>query len=126
MQRGAQDREAVAGDDVDVVTGVVLRQQWQQVGVPVLPGLPQTAIFLTWDAAQGAAGNAGFLQALRQQVPDMETPIYFLCRSGGRSRAAAEAATALGYNTCFNVLGGFESPSSGWVASGLPSRLGQE
>jgi rhodanese-related sulfurtransferase len=52
-----------------------------------------------------------------------------LCRSGARSRAAAEAMTALGYQRCYNVADGFEGPHdgerhrgqlAGWKASGLP------
>ena len=31
--------------------------------------------------------------ALSQQIPDHDAPILFLCRSGGRSRAAAMAAS---------------------------------
>jgi rhodanese-related sulfurtransferase len=52
-----------------------------------------------------------------------------LCRSGARSRAAAMAMTAKGYNKCYNVAEGFEGNLdaeqhrgrvSGWKAAGLP------
>ena len=58
-----------------------------------------------------------------------DRPVLLLCRSGQRSRFAAEALTALGYETCFNVADGFEGPpddrhhrgaTAGWKASGLP------
>lgn len=116
--------QSLESDPRAVLIDVRTPMEWEQVGVPALNGLKQTPLFLTWDAAQGGAGNAEFLEALRRHVLDSRTPIYFLCRSGGRSRAAAEAAAALGYTSCFNILGGFESPSGGWVASGLPSRVG--
>jgi rhodanese-related sulfurtransferase len=60
---------------------------------------------------------------------DKDAPLYFICRSGARSRAAAQALTAAGYGRCFNVAGGFEGDvdshghrgmSNGWKASNLP------
>jgi rhodanese-related sulfurtransferase len=59
----------------------------------------------------------------------MEAPILFICRSGGRSRAAAAALTAAGYRRCYNVAEGFEGnpdperhrgKTGGWKAAGLP------
>lgn len=55
--------------------------------------------------------------------------LIFLCRTGGRSTAAAEHMTRLGYSHCFNVIGGFEGRKDeqgrrgtvdGWKAAGLP------
>ena len=54
----------------------------------------------------------------------------FLCRSGVRSVAAAQAATAAGLGPAYNVLEGFEGDvgadghrgHSGWRAAGLPWR----
>ena len=60
---------------------------------------------------------------------DTSAPLYFICRSGARSRSAAQALTAAGYGKCFNVAGGFEGDvdsqghrgkSNGWKASNLP------
>jgi rhodanese-related sulfurtransferase len=53
----------------------------------------------------------------------------FICRSGGRSHQAANAATQAGYPDCYNVLQGFEGDKDaaghrntlgGWRAAGLP------
>ena len=58
-----------------------------------------------------------------------DAPLYFICRSGNRSRHAAIAATAAGYRQCFNVEYGFEGRlgpiaiarlSGSWKAEGLP------
>jgi rhodanese-related sulfurtransferase len=58
-----------------------------------------------------------------------QSALYFLCRSGARSKSAAEAMIEAGWNHSFNVEGGFEgSPDAtgkrgtvnGWKASGLP------
>jgi len=60
-----------------------------------------------------------------------EHHIYFLCRSGVRSLAAAEAAQAAGFPYVYNIADGFEGPpdraghrgtTSGWKAEGLPWR----
>jgi len=55
-------------------------------------------------------------------------PLFFLCRSGARSRAAAIALTEAGYGPCFNIKDGFEGAldtkrhrgALGWKAAGLP------
>jgi rhodanese-related sulfurtransferase len=53
----------------------------------------------------------------------------FLCRSGVRSNAAAEAATRAGWKEAYNILEGFEGDKSplnqrnsvgGWRIKGLP------
>lgn len=58
----------------------------------------------------------------------MEGEIFFICRSGGRSRMAAEVMTAAGYRRCRNVAEGFEGlmdedrhrgRTAGWKAAGL-------
>ena len=57
-----------------------------------------------------------------------DEPVVFLCRSGARSIAAAEAATAAGFGPAYNVLDGFEGATNtdghrgdaGWRAEGLP------
>ncbi|HZF36618.1 MAG TPA: rhodanese-like domain-containing protein, partial [Candidatus Angelobacter sp.] len=60
---------------------------------------------------------------------DREAPIFFLCRSGARSRAAAMAMTQAGYARCYNIANGFEGnhdaerhrgKAAGWKADGLP------
>lgn len=62
---------------------------------------------------------------------DADAELFFLCRSGGRSAAAAAAMTSAGYANCFNVAGGFEGGHdeagqrgrmNGWKATGLPWR----
>ena len=50
---------------------------------------------------------AGELKALGVQLDD---DLYFICRSGSRSLAAAKAMAEAGYRSCHNVSGGFEGP----------------
>jgi rhodanese-related sulfurtransferase len=69
---------------------------------------------------------AGELRALGMQFDD---DLFFICRSGSRSLAAAKAMATAGYRACHNVAGGFEGPLDderprgsvgGWKAAGLP------
>ncbi|WP_432541017.1 rhodanese-like domain-containing protein [Kineococcus sp. SYSU DK002] len=115
--------ELVRDDPAAVLVDVRTEAEWRFVGVPAGPGAEPVLVswlpvdpgrFLTELSAAGITPQAG-----RTAV--------FLCRSGQRSVAAAETATAAGI-TSFNVLEGFEGPldadghrgGSGWRAAGLP------
>ena len=71
------------------------------------------------------------------RVPDLliengfakDQPVMFLCRSGARSHAAAEAAMRAGWRETYNILEGFEGDKDaeqhrntvgGWRKAGLP------
>jgi len=103
--------------------------EWSFVGIPDLSGIGKRALFLQWQIYPTMAQNPDFVDELAKAVPDKETPLYFLCRSGNRSRAAAVAMTGAGYRHCYNVAGGFEGGLdasrhrgriAGWKAAGLP------
>ena len=103
---------------VDVRT----QAEWDWVG-----RVPE-AIQIEWNRYPGGAPNADFLDALCAAVAK-DAPVFFLCRSGARSHAAATAATAAGYSRCYNILEGFEGDKdaeqhrnrlNGWRAAGLP------
>jgi rhodanese-related sulfurtransferase len=118
----SKDRRAVL---VDVRTPA----EWSYVGMPDLSALGKTLVKVFWQAYPGLALNAQFAEELGRAGLSKDDSLYFLCRSGARSRAAAEAMTALGYQRCYNVADGFEGPHdgerhrgqlAGWKASGLP------
>ncbi|WP_285727553.1 rhodanese-like domain-containing protein [Psychromicrobium xiongbiense] len=122
----AWDKVAAGGVLVDVRT----EAEWQVIGVPDISSLsagnaPVEPVFLQWNLA-GNVKNPQFLAELQATVP-AEAELVFLCRSGARSVAAAEAATAAGY-TSYNVLEGFEGVPNGygdrtvngWKNSSLP------
>lgn len=111
---------------VDVRT----RAEWAYVGVPDL-GTPADPLLLEWQMFPTMQVDPRFGEALERACPDKTTALYFLCRSGVRSLAAAREMRARGYTRVFNVKDGFEGPPdaeghrgtvAGWKASGLPWR----
>jgi rhodanese-related sulfurtransferase len=113
---------------VDVRTNV----EWIYVGLPDLAPIGKRVIFLEWQHFPDGTLNGSFVQELREAGVGEGVPIYFLCRSGVRSAAAAKAATAAGLGPAYNVSDGFEGQLgrdghrdvTGWKASGLPWRQG--
>ncbi len=103
--------------------------EWAFVGVPDLSSLGKTAVLVPWQTWPGMAPNAAFAEQLAAAGVGAVDSVIFLCRSGGRSRAAAIAMTARGFARCYNLAGGFEGPHdaaqhrgsvAGWKAAGLP------
>jgi rhodanese-related sulfurtransferase len=114
---------------VDVRTKLEL----QLVGGPDLAALGREPVQAEWMTQQGA--NPGFLAELKALLaargPGPDTPLYFLCRTGGRSRMAAGQLTREGYTACYNIVEGYEgdldahghrNSVNGWRARGLPWR----
>lgn len=114
---------------VDVRT----RAEWTFVGVPDLSGIGKEPIMLEWQSFPPGEPAADFVSALGRQLDaaglGRQAPLYFICRSGQRSHAAAQRMSAAGWTRCFNVTGGFEGPldegrhrgmRAGWKAEGLP------
>ena len=110
---------------VDVRT----RPEWMFVGLPDLTSLGRRAVLQSWQVFPGMEIDANFTAELTDQLADKDAPLLFICRSGGRSRAAAQAMTAAGYRHCYNVAEGFEGnpvaerhrgKTGGWKAAGLP------
>lgn len=98
-----------------VLVDVRTDAEWQ-VGVPDLSQMQKKPVALSWRTQPGMVLNAQFESELMQNIADRDTPIYFLCRSGGRSADAANAMAKLGYTHCHNIVGGFIN----WVEAGLP------
>lgn len=112
---------------VDVRT----RAEWAFVGVVNLEAAAKEPILIEWQSFPAMQVEAGFGPALARACPERSAALYFLCRSGGRSLAAARLAATMGYERCHNVTDGFEGPPdaaghrgtvAGWKAAGLPWR----
>lgn len=107
--------------------------EWAYVGVPTLASIGKAAIFLEWDEFPAGGLVPDFLgrlkAALDKQGVAKDAPLYFICRSGNRSRQAAVIAAAAGYGRSHNVAHGFEGRLDGerhrnsaesWKGAGLP------
>ena len=105
--------------------------EWSYVGLPDLAEAGQEPVLIQWQVFPTGQPNPDFVAQMQDAGLSPEQRIYFLCRSGVRSRAAAEAARAAGFGQVFNVADGFEGPHdgeghrggiAGWKAAGLPWR----
>jgi len=110
--------EILAKEPGAVLIDVRTRPEWGFVGVPDLRNLGKKAILLSWQVYPEMAVDPDFVAKLKTELKtgagrDPAAPLLFLCRSGARSRAAAEAATAAGFSRCYNVAEGFEGDKDG-------------
>lgn len=103
--------------------------EWVYVGLPDLASLEKQPVLLSWQLFPTMARNEAFAEQLAAQGVRTDDTLLFICRSGVRSRAAAELMVSLGYRLCWNVTDGFEGPldegrhrggKAGWKAAGLP------
>jgi rhodanese-related sulfurtransferase len=114
---------------VDVRT----RAEWAYVGVPVLTAIGKSTLLMEWDEFPSGEIVPDFIERLNAELGkrgvDRTASLYFICRSGNRSRHAAMLAAEAGYARCYNVEFGFEgrlSPdrhrgtAGSWKAEGLP------
>ncbi len=125
--------EALTSDSKATLIDCRSEAEWAFVGIPDLTSIGKETLLLAWQHFPGMQVNQNFVTNLQAQVADSESPLYFLCRSGQRSQAAAAMATAAGYKSCYNVSEGFEGGHdelghrgrvSGWKARDLPWRQG--
>jgi len=125
--------EALRRSDSAVLVDVRSRAEWVFVGVPVLSSIGKSTALVEWNDFATGTVVPDFVERLNAALADIDAAddarLYFICRSGNRSRNAAIAATAAGHTLCFNVAHGFEgdldterhrnTPGS-WKAEGLP------
>ena len=62
--------------------------------------------------------NSNFIEDFKSLEIPKDSNIYFICKSGGRSKLAANMVAIEGYKSLFNVEDGF---TLGWKPKGLPS-----
>ncbi len=94
-------------------------------------------VLLPWQIFPDMQINPEFAEGLDEGMQNFfsdvakEVKIIFICRTGGRSNAAANHAINLGYKNCFNLSSGFEGDLNkdshrgkinGWKADLLPWR----
>lgn len=110
-----------------VLIDIRTQAEWKYVGVPDLSSLGKSLIQVEWQVFPSMERNPRFLRELQAQGVTPGRLVYLICRSGIRSRDAAEFLAERGYAT-YNVADGFEGPldddshrgASGWRAERLP------
>src|SRR5687767_2633639 len=100
--------EAIASEAGAVLVDVRTVAEWSFVGLPDPSAARKQPILVEWQSYPAMALNPAFAEQLQRAGIGKGQPLYFLCRSGTRSRAAAIAMTEIGFGPCFNVAGGFE------------------
>jgi rhodanese-related sulfurtransferase len=105
--------------------------EWNFVGLPDLAPAGKQAVLIQWQVYPAMQRNGAFVDQLKEAGFTPDNHIYFICRSGQRSYAAAQAAQDAGFPNAYNVADGFEGGPdaeghrgvmSGWKAAGLPWR----
>lgn len=126
-----QPREAwerLRADPRAALVDVRTHPEWVFVGLPDLSSLGRTPVTVSWQSYPTMQRNPDFAAQVAAAGLTPDRPLFLLCRSGVRSRAAAEHLTALGFAECWNVADGFEGQIDtakhrgvgGWRAAGLP------
>jgi rhodanese-related sulfurtransferase len=90
-------------------------------------GFVPESLHVAWMTGVNFLKNQNFLRELEIKA-SRDDVILFLCRSGKRSVAAAEAVTKVGFRNAFNILEGFEGDMEngkrgiycGWRSHDLP------
>ncbi len=121
----------LAEDAGAVLIDVRTRAELTFVGLPDLGSIGKRVLTVEWQTYPEGT-DAGFTdrmtKALDAASASKDSELFFICRSGARSRMAAEAMAHAGYRRCMNVADGFEGPLdadrhrgqvAGWKAAGL-------
>lgn len=119
-------------DAACLLIDVRTRAEWAFVGLPDLSEIGKRVLTVEWQTSPESRIDVAFPERLSDVLAeagaDKDTELFFICRSGGRSRMAAEAMASAGYRRCRNVADGFEGPLdanrhrgrvAGWKAAGL-------
>jgi len=125
--------DALSGGTGAALVDVRTTAEWSYVGLPDLSSIDAPLLRVECQSFPTGEINPSFVQTVVDGLQSSGCPrdasVYFICRSGARSAAAAAAITAAGYSRCYNVAGGFEGKRDasghrgtveGWKADKLP------
>ena len=121
--------EELTANDRAVLVDCRTRAEWVYVGIPDLSDIGKQVILESITDESGQP-NANFISNIGAIV-DPDTPIYVICKIGGRSANACHLLEASGYSQVCNILEGFEgcvdqkghrSSVDGWKFHNLPWR----
>ncbi len=116
-----------------VLIDVRTQAEWAFVGLPDLSGIGKSVVRIEWQSFPDNQADPAFVDRLGKYLDQAGVgkgaDLFFICRSGSRSRLAAEAMASAAYLRCHNVADGFEGPLdenrqrgtvAGWKAAKLP------
>lgn len=121
--------EALMSNPDALLCDVRTTAEWSFVGIPDLGQAGKQVLPIELQIFPTMQTNPHFLDELKEAGAGPEHHVYFICRTGGRSMAAARMAQQHGYTHVYNVKDGFEGPHdqrghrgnvSGWKHDGLP------
>lgn len=125
--------EVMQSDPNSELIDVRTSAEWSFVGRCDLDKISKSPIMVEWLRYPGGEVVAEFSENLKRELEKRnrrkDVKLFFICRSGQRSLAAAKVMAAEGYTNCINVADGFEGPLgpdqhrggvSGWKVEGLP------
>ena len=128
--------EVLKNDKNSILVDVRTFEEFNFVGFVNPSAFDDRMILLPWQLYPEMSENSEFATSLEEAVNHLlpnfdkeKVKIFFLCRTGGRSNAAAGYAVNLGYKNCYNITAGFEGELNagnhrgmvnGWKASHLP------
>lgn len=139
IQINPQDAfETLKSDQNSVLIDVRTFEEFNFVGFVDPKSFGDRMILLPWQLYPEMQENPDFDHALEESLKHLfpnakqdEVKLLFLCRTGGRSNAAATHAINNGYKNSHNIVSGFEGELNsgshrgkvnGWKASHLPWR----
>nr|WP_321455083.1 rhodanese-like domain-containing protein [uncultured Cohaesibacter sp.] len=127
--------QRLSDDPAAILVDVRTHAEWSYVGVPMLDRPEREILLVEWLGYPNMTVHADFADRLVAELDRINaaksSPIFFLCRSGARSRNAAIEMTPRWDGPCYNVEAGFEgdlddtlhrSSKNGWKHAGLPWR----
>ena len=80
------------------------RAEWVYVGIPDLGPLGKRAVLVEWQTFPDQTVDPRFAERLASELGALgvkfDDDLFFICRSGSRSLAAAKAMAAEGYRAC--------------------------
>ena len=122
-----QAYEELATNEKAVLVDCRTRAEWVYVGIPDLSEIGKRVVLESICNEVGQP-NSNFISRIGE-IAGPDTPIYVICKIGGRSANACRLLEFLGYTRVCNVIEGFEgcvSPSGhgssveGWKFHNLP------
>lgn len=101
-----------------ILVDVRTEQELPDAGKPDVTETGGESVLISWRLSPDYEANPHFIDQLKQ-VAKPEDTLLFMCKLGGRSYEATQAAMEAGFSDCANITGGMDG-EQGWKASDLP------